>query len=62
MLIEAFKIDSIFKNYIEKCDYFDGSVYEIVWITKEKDGITAKSISGKLCVGYFYKDSQKHSN
>lgn len=55
ILIESFQIDTIFKNYIEKCNYLDGSIYEIIWITKVKEKFIAQSTSGRLCVGLLQK-------
>ena len=55
ILIESFQIDTIFKNYIEKCNYLDGSIYEIIWITKVKKKFVAQSTSGRLCVGLLRK-------
>ena len=55
ILIESFQIDTIFRNYIEKCNYFDGRIYEIIWITKVKKKFVAQSTSGRLCVGLLQK-------
>ena len=55
ILIESFQIGNIFKNYIEKCNYYDGSIYEIIWITKVKKEFVAQSTSGRLCVGLLQK-------
>jgi hypothetical protein len=51
ILIENYSDDLIFKNYMEKCHYLDGSIYELIWLTRKGNQFKIKALSGRLCVG-----------
>ncbi len=50
-LIETHKADLVFKKYMEKCNYFDGNLYELIWLIKKDNQFKIRSLSGRLCVG-----------
>ena len=51
VLMETHRDDLIFKNYMKKCKYLDGDIYDLIWIVKKDNQFKIKSLSGRLCIG-----------